>query len=141
MAWQVSKLIWLICRWPVVTHWWTHEAPDIFPDRWWKAVGLVTFQARLFWSAPLWLSAVTWDMLATLNSGLGLGALLVRQLQFVFSGQGYIDRMQHRRDMSKRHDVPHSRMRELRGAFAFEPVIFWLRPAWRYPLLKPKRMA
>ena len=110
----------------------------MFPDGWWKAVGLVTFQARLFWSAPFWLSAVTWDMLAVFNSGLGLAALLVRQLGFVFSGEGYIDRM--KREVGTPNQALHqSRMYELKKAFGFEPAILWLRPAWRYPYSNPKR--
>lgn len=80
-------------------------------------------------------------MLAVLNSGLGLGALLVRQLSFIFSGQGYIDRMQNENGRPKAHEVRKSRLFELRKAFAFEPAITWLRPAWKYSLASQKRIA
>ena len=39
------------------------KAPPVFPPGWWKAAGLLTFQARLLWSAPFWIAAVAWDML------------------------------------------------------------------------------
>ncbi|KAK9863667.1 hypothetical protein WJX84_003210 [Apatococcus fuscideae] len=126
-------------RWPVVLQWWHHESPPMFPQQWWRATGLLTYQARMLWSAPGWLSAVTWEVLATLNSGLGLTALLVRQLRFVLSGHGYIDRMQAHAAWQASYETRVAGLYQLRRVFAFEPVICWLRPAWRYPSVRDKR--
>lgn len=80
-------------------------------------------------------------MLAVLNSGIGLSALLVRQLKFVLSGRGYIDRMQGRLPWHKMHEAHQPWMYQLHKAFAFEPALYWLRPAWRYPVAHEKRDA
>ncbi|KAK9822034.1 hypothetical protein WJX74_002077 [Apatococcus lobatus] len=127
-------------RWPIVLQWW-HESPALFPSQWWRVAGLLSYQARMLWSAPPWLSLVTWDILAVLNSGIGLTALLLRQLRFVLSGRGYIDRMKGRPSWQKSSDACGSSMYQLRKAFAFEPALCWLRPAWKYPTAREKRDA
>ncbi|KAK9865296.1 hypothetical protein WJX84_004196 [Apatococcus fuscideae] len=60
---------------------------------------------------------------------------------FVLSGRGYIDRMKGRPSWQKSSDACGSSMYQLRKAFAFEPALCWLRPAWKYPTAREKRDA
>ena len=121
--------------------WWQHESPALLPPHWWTVAGLLSYQARMLWSAPPWLSLATWDMLAVLNSGIGLTALLVRQLRFVLTGRGYIDRLQGRAPWQQPPEASGPSLHQLRKAFAFEPAVYWLRPAWKYPTAHTKRDA